>query len=196
MGADVLVAANGRLGVRVSSARFKRDIRDMGEASSGLLKLRPVTFRYKDDQGGTRQYGLVAEEVAKIYPELVTYDADGKILTVRYSELSSMLLNELHNQASELRQQTNADRRQAEQMKRQAREIKRQAKLIKALSAQLVATQGQLGALRTGVAQRLSSLEQSVAANNSRAQAGGGFRKSRYESAVARCGYRDRGQWE
>jgi Chaperone of endosialidase len=104
MGSDVLVTANGRLGVMVSSARFKRDIRDMGEASSGLLKLRPVAFRYKDDQTGTQQYRLVAEEVARIYPELVTYDQNGKILTARYSMLSAMPLNELQKQSSELRQ--------------------------------------------------------------------------------------------
>jgi Chaperone of endosialidase len=58
----------------VSSARYKRDIRDMGAASSGLMKLRPVVFRYRSDPQGQQQYGLIAEEVARVYPELVDYD--------------------------------------------------------------------------------------------------------------------------
>jgi len=65
------------------------------------MKLRPVTFRYKDDPSGTRQYGLVAEEVEPVYPELVTHGADGKVETVRYSMLTSMLLNELQKQTRE-----------------------------------------------------------------------------------------------
>jgi len=85
----------------MSSARFKRDIRDMGEASDRLMKLRPVTFRYKDDRSGSPQYGLVAEEVEPVYPELVTHGADGKVETVRYSMLTSMLLNELQKQTRE-----------------------------------------------------------------------------------------------
>ena len=85
----------------MSSARYKRDIRDMGGRSGGLLKLRPVTFRYKSDPTGALQYGLVAEEVAKVYPELVSYGFDGKPMTVHYLMLSAMLLNELQKQASE-----------------------------------------------------------------------------------------------
>ena len=88
-----------------SSARFKHDIRDLAEGSSGLLKLRPVSFRYNNDPADTLQYGLVAEEVAKIYPELVTYGADGKVLTVRYQVLSAMQLNELQKQAKESERQ-------------------------------------------------------------------------------------------
>ena len=79
----------------MSSARYKRDIHDMGARSAGLLKLRPVTFRYKNDPARTLQYGLVAEEVANIYPDLVGYGTDGKIETVHYMTLISMLLNEL-----------------------------------------------------------------------------------------------------
>lgn len=85
----------------MSSARFKRDIQDMGASSDRLLKLRPVTFRYKADPNGTLQYGLVAEEVARVYPELVSYGPDGKPMTVRYLTLSAMLLNEIQKQASE-----------------------------------------------------------------------------------------------
>jgi Chaperone of endosialidase len=105
-GSDVEVDSNGQLGVTQSSARYKRDIHDMGDASAGLLKLRPVTFHYKNDQSQTLQYGLVAEEVAKVYPELVTHDADGKIESVRYLELTGMLLNELQKQTRDSRRQT------------------------------------------------------------------------------------------
>src|SRR5262249_47370554 len=100
-GVPVVVLSNGPLGVGpiASSARFKRDIHDMGAASNALMKLRPVTFRYKNDPEGIKQYGLVAEEVARIYPELVSYGADGKVETVRYLTLTTMLLNELQKQA-------------------------------------------------------------------------------------------------
>jgi len=101
-GATVEVTSAGQLGIVMSSARYKHDIRDMGEKSSALLKLRPVSFRYNNDPANTLQYGLVAEEVAKIYPELVVYGPDGKVMTVRYSMLSAMLLNELQRQAKEM----------------------------------------------------------------------------------------------
>jgi hypothetical protein len=65
-GSPVVVNINGRLGIQASSARFKRDIRDMGDASAGLLRLRPVSFRYKQDPNRTLQYGLIAEEVERV----------------------------------------------------------------------------------------------------------------------------------
>jgi hypothetical protein len=101
--AETAVFANrdGKLGVMMSSARYKRDIHDMGAASNNLMKLRPVTFRYKDDPGGSLQYGLVAEEVEKLYPELVTHSADGQAQSVRYTMLIGMLVNELQKQRIE-----------------------------------------------------------------------------------------------
>jgi Chaperone of endosialidase len=69
-GVPVVVNTNGRLGIQASSARYKHDIRDMGDASDKLMKLRPVSFRYKSDPEGTLQYGLVAEEVARVYRSL------------------------------------------------------------------------------------------------------------------------------
>jgi hypothetical protein len=141
----VLVNANGRLGVAVSSARYKRDIRDMGEASDGLMKLRPVTFRYKEDPAGALQYGLLAEEVARVYPELVTYGADGKVEAVAYHLLPAMLLNE---------------------MQKQIRENQRKDARIATLQQQLVAQQRQINALQKEAARidtltaRLSALEE------------------------------------
>jgi hypothetical protein len=83
-----------------------------------LLKLRPVSFRYNNDPTAALQYGLVAEEVAKIYPELVLYGADGKVQTVRYSMLTALLLNELDKRTRENQQQT-------EQLQRPAKQIGR-----------------------------------------------------------------------
>ncbi len=105
-GSDVVVSGSGRLGVVVSSARYKRDIRDMAGTTDHLMKLRPVTFRYKSDPDSVTQYGLVAEEVARVYPELVVRDSQGQVESVRYSMLSAMLLNELQKQTRENRQQS------------------------------------------------------------------------------------------
>jgi len=101
-GVNVVVDSNGQLGTQSSSRRYKEDIQDMGDATNGLMRLRPVTFRYKkafDDGSKPVQYGLIAEEVADVYPDLVARSADGQIETVKYQELDSMLLNELqkHN---------------------------------------------------------------------------------------------------
>src|SRR5207249_2220069 len=81
MGAAVMVNSSGQLGTVLSSRRFKEEIQDMGAATSGLLRLRPVTFRYKEAfADGTRaaQYGLIAEEVAEVYPDLVAYSGTGE----------------------------------------------------------------------------------------------------------------------
>jgi hypothetical protein len=94
----VLIDSKGQLGTIVSSRRYKQDIRDMGDLTNDLMKLRPVTFTYKSDDSGATQYGLIAEEVAQVFPELAVYSADGQIETVRYHLLSSILLNELQKQ--------------------------------------------------------------------------------------------------
>jgi hypothetical protein len=90
------ITADGQLGVRASSARFKEVIRPMDKASEAILALKPVTFRYKKDLDpkATPQFGLVAEEVAKVDPDLVSRDVAGKPFTVRYDEVNAMLLNE------------------------------------------------------------------------------------------------------
>jgi trimeric autotransporter adhesin len=98
-GTEVFIDSSGRLGTKLSSLRYKEDVEPMAEASERLLQLRPVKFRYKKaDASGAKpiQYGLIAEEVAKVYPELVVRDATtGRIDGVRYDELAPMLLNEM-----------------------------------------------------------------------------------------------------
>src|SRR5438132_1339141 len=95
-GSFCYVDNEGKLGVFLSARRFKTDIADMAAASEGLLALRPVTFHYKPelDKTGIPQFGLVAEEVAKVNPNLVTHDAKGELSTVRYEAVNAMLLNE------------------------------------------------------------------------------------------------------
>jgi hypothetical protein len=92
--AAVIVSADGQLGTVASSERFKKDIAIMGQASEGILSLRPVTFHYKTDGEKTPQFGLIAEEVAKVDPALVVPDKEGKPYTVRYDAVNAMLLNE------------------------------------------------------------------------------------------------------
>jgi len=96
--APVLIDSNGQLGTIPSSIRFKQDVADMGEGSSPLMELRPVTFHYKARPHGPLQYGLIAEEVERVMPELVVRDATGQVETVAYHELPAMLLNELQKQ--------------------------------------------------------------------------------------------------
>jgi Chaperone of endosialidase len=133
-------------GVALSSARYKRDIREMGNASAGLIKLRPVSFRYKDDSTGTLQYGLVAEEVAQVYPELVTRSLDGKVQSVRYLEFTALLLNELQKQARETQEITQRLETKDQQLAAQQHEIdalKQQNTSINVLSQRLAALERQ-----------------------------------------------------
>jgi hypothetical protein len=100
-GATVVITSNGQLGVQTSSERFKEDIADIGDASDGLMQLRPVMFRYRNapaDGSKREQYGLIAEEVDKIYPELVVRDSDGRPWALAYQELPALLLNEIQKQ--------------------------------------------------------------------------------------------------
>jgi Chaperone of endosialidase len=101
-GSAVYVTSSGQLGVLASSERFKTAIAPMGGETAKLQQLRPVTFQLKTDSAGTRQYGLIAEEVAKVFPELVIRDDGGNIQGVRYEELAPMLLNELQIQEQKI----------------------------------------------------------------------------------------------
>lgn len=109
-GAAVFVDANGKLGTVVSSKRFKDDIKPMDKASEAVFALKPVTFHYKKeiDALGTAQFGLVAEDVEKVNPQLVVRDKAGKPYSVRYDQVNAMLLNEFlkeHRKVEQLEKQ-------------------------------------------------------------------------------------------
>jgi hypothetical protein len=106
-GVQVFVNSSGQLGTLTSSGRFKRDIENMDKASDALLSLRPVSFKYKRelDPSSTPQFGLIAEEVAKVDPELVARDDEGRPYTVRYEAVNAMLLNEFLKEHRQVEQQ-------------------------------------------------------------------------------------------
>jgi uncharacterized coiled-coil protein SlyX len=103
--APVVVSDTGQLGTIASSERFKKDITTMEKASEAILSLRPVTFHYKTDTKGTPQFGLIAEEVAKVTPALVLPDNEGKPYTVRYDAVNAMLLNEFLKEHTKVEEQ-------------------------------------------------------------------------------------------
>jgi Chaperone of endosialidase len=131
--APVIVSDTGQLGTVVSSERFKKDIATMDKASEAVLSFRPVTFHYKTDTKDTPQFGLIAEEVAKVNPALVLPDKEGKPYTVRYDAVNAMLLNEF---------------------------LKEHGKVEK-LQAAIVQQQKQIEALATGLQKVSSQLEAS-----------------------------------
>jgi hypothetical protein len=109
-GSAVVVNSSGQLGVSPSSARYKDEIKPMDKASEAILALKPVTFHYKKeiDPDSTPQFGLVAEDVAKVSPDLVVHDGKGEIYTVRYDAVNAMLLNEFlkeHRTVQELKKE-------------------------------------------------------------------------------------------
>ena len=124
-----------QIGMMTSSARFKEEIQRMDKASEAILALKPVTFRYKKDidPDGTPQFGLVAEEVEKANPALITRDADGKPYTVRYEAVNAMLLNELLKDHRRMEEQ---DKR----IEELTAQLKQQAVQIQKVSAQLEAS--------------------------------------------------------
>jgi predicted ribosome quality control (RQC) complex YloA/Tae2 family protein len=137
----VLIDSAGQLGTLSSSRRFKKEIKLMDSASKSILALKPVTFHYKSDKTGTPQFGLIAEEVADVNPDLVVRDNNGEIYTVRYDAVNAMLLNEFfkeHKRVQELeatvtQQQENFQSKLAEQQN----QIETLAAGLQKVSAQL-----------------------------------------------------------
>jgi hypothetical protein len=126
---NVVIDSNGQLGAS-SSRRFKREIKPMDQTSEAILALKPVTFHYKSDTTDTPQFGLIAEEVAKVNPDLVVRDKDGKPYSVRYDQVNAMLLNEFlkeHRKVQEL----------GKGMEVLTAQLKAQAAQIQKVSAQL-----------------------------------------------------------
>jgi hypothetical protein len=132
--AQVVINANGQLGTVVSSERYKTGIAPLGSAGDKLARLRPVSYHLKNDPQGAVQYGLIAEEVDKVYPELVIRDHDGRIQGVRYDELAPLLLGELQHQ-----QQVYGDR--IAQLEGQVAELRDLKAQMQAALAQLKAGQ-------------------------------------------------------
>ena len=148
-GVPVVIDANGHLGSTTSSERFKDEIKPMDKASEAILALKPVTFHYKKglDPDGIPQFGLVAEQVQKVTPDLVARDAEGKVYTVRYDAVNAMLLNEFlkeHRTVQELK--SNAAKQEAtiSELKKDmgvlTARLKEQTAQIQKVSAQLEAS--------------------------------------------------------
>ena len=144
----VVIDGAGQLGTVASSERFKKDVAIMGQASDGIFSLRPVTFQYKKDTTGTPQFGLIAEEVAKVNPALVLPDSEGKPYTVRYDAVNAMLLNEFLKEHKTVREQqaTIAELKSTvtQQQKGFESKLAKQEKQIAALKAGLEKVSAQL----------------------------------------------------
>jgi hypothetical protein len=136
MGAAVVVSNGGQLGVATSSQRFKTDIKPMDKSSEALLAMKPVVFRYNKqiDPAGTLQFGLVAEDLAELNPDLVVRDKEGKPYTVRYDQVNAMLLNEfLKEHRAFVQEQRKVDKQQKEIDALKA-ELREQKSLIQKVS--------------------------------------------------------------
>ncbi len=159
--ADVVIDSQGQLGTVSSSQRYKEDIQDMNGISEKLLALRPVTFRYKQpsaDGSQPIQFGLIAEEVAKVFPELVVYGKDGQVETVQYFKLIAILLNELKKQHGKL--EVESDKNLAQESTMQA-----QAEQLEQLQSLLTLVQRQYEHLQA-LATRLANMEAREAARH------------------------------
>jgi hypothetical protein len=120
VGDAVVVDSNGQLGTIASSARFKKDVQPMDKNSEALLALKPVRFHYKSDTKATPQFGLIAEEVAKVNPDLVVRDRKGEIYSVRYDAVNAMLLNEFLKAHRQIEEQDKRIDELTAQLKQQA----------------------------------------------------------------------------
>jgi Chaperone of endosialidase len=149
--APVLINPNGQLGTGVSSARFKKDIDPMGRTSEAIFSLKPVTFHYKGDMTNTPQYGLIAEEVAKVNPALILTDKEGKPYSVRYEHINAMLLNEFlkeHRKVENLKNDFQATvAQQQNEIAALTATVKEQAAQIQRVSTQLAGASPSRGGL-------------------------------------------------
>jgi len=136
--------ASHRLGTAVSSERFKRDIQPMGKASEAIMALKPVMFHYKSDSKNTPCFGLVAEHVAEVNPDLVIPDKEGKPYAVRYDQVNAMLLHEFQKEHRRNEEQEAAIAQQQEEIKALKAELKEHASQIQKVSAQIEASRAAL----------------------------------------------------
>ena len=135
----MIIDTNGQLGMVVSSERFKDAIQPMDKTSEAILALKPVTFRYKHelDPDSIPQFGLVAEQVAKVNPDLVARDAEGKPYTVRYEAVNAMLLNEFLKEHRNVQELTITVAQQQAQIETLTAALKAQTAQIQKVSDQL-----------------------------------------------------------
>lgn len=133
----VLIDSAGQLGTASSSRWSKKEIRAMAKTSESILSLEPVTFRYKSDRTATPQFGLIAEEVAKVNPDLVVRDNNGEIYTVRYDAVNVMLLNEFLKEHGENKKQKAIIAELRNELKALSAQLKVQAVQIQRVSGQL-----------------------------------------------------------
>jgi Chaperone of endosialidase len=136
----VLIDTAGQLGTTSSSRRFKKEIKPMDCASEALLALKPVTFHYESDKANVPQFGLIAEEVAEVNPDLVVRDEKGEIYTVRYDAVNAMLLNEFLKEHRKVEEQEKTIDELKSGMTALAATVKEQAAQIQKVSAQLEAS--------------------------------------------------------
>jgi hypothetical protein len=136
---QVYIDANGRLGTVTSSRRFKKDIQPMDKSSEAILALKPVTFRYKKeiDATGKSQFGLVAEEVEKVNPDLVVCDKEGTPYSVRYDQVNAMLLNEFLKEHRQVQEQKTTIAELKSAMTQQQKQIEALCAVVQKVSAQL-----------------------------------------------------------
>lgn len=130
----VLIDSDGQLGTMSSSRRFKHEIKPMDKASEAVLSLKPVTFNYKSDNTNTPQFGLIAEDVAAVNPDLVVRDQNGQIYTVRYDAVNEMLLNEFlkaHRKLETQQKQIDYLTERLDQQAAQIQKVSAQLKLSK-----------------------------------------------------------------
>ena len=146
IGRDVSVDVTGLLTSEGSSRRYKKDIADMDAASEAILSLRPVTFRYKPefDKEGHPQFGLIAEEVAEVNPDLVGRDAKGQIDYVSYKAVNAMLLNEFLKEHKRVQQQACKIEEQDRKLEKQEATIADLKKGMEILTASLKEQGGQI----------------------------------------------------
>jgi len=133
----VLIDSAGQLGTISSSRRFKKEIQPMDKTSEAILALKPVTFHYKSDKSGTPQFGLIAEDVAELNPDLVVRDDKGEIYTVRYDAVNAMLLNEFLKEHRKVEQQNGKLESQARKIQEQETTITQLKKEMETVIARL-----------------------------------------------------------
>ena len=161
-GVGVVIDSDGHLGTVVSSKRFKDEIKPMNKASEAILSLEPVSFRYKKALDPKRiwQFGLVAEQVEKVDPDLVARDAEGKPYTVRYEAVNAMLLNEFLKEHRKVQEQTRVNQEQEATISQMKSTSAKQNVTISDLKSAMAQQQKEIQALRAGFKEQAAQIRE------------------------------------